>query len=134
MVRGRDRQANNSNPRLRVVGDVDAGESGVAALRDQLVAVGVPVEVLEALDGAEDPAEIVGRLVEAGLLPSPVDAVDGLLEGWRPLLRRNTTPVDAELSCAARMTERSIQTHFLTSPARAARHGASWRCAAPVSS
>ncbi len=100
MVRRRDRQANKSNPRLRVVGDVDAGESGVAALRDQLVAVGVPVEVLEALDGAEDPAEIVGRLVEAGVLPSPVDAVDGLLEGWRPLLRRNTTPVDAELSGA----------------------------------
>ena len=100
MVRGRNRQVNKGNLRVRVVDDVDADESGVVALREQLVAGGVPVEVLEALEGAEDPEEIVGRLAEMGVLPSPVDALAGLLEGWRPLLRRNTTPLDAELSGA----------------------------------
>jgi pRiA4b ORF-3-like protein len=69
----------------------------LAALRMQLEDAGAPPEVLEMLDGSADPEDLVERLLEAGLLPSPDAPLDGLLDGWKPLLERGTTPLEAEL-------------------------------------
>ncbi len=75
-----------------------AGE--LAELREQLAAEGAPAEVLTALDGAADPDEAVHRLIEAGVLPSPEQALTDLLDGWKPLLKRDTDPLSAELTGA----------------------------------
>lgn len=83
---------------LRVVGDdgvPDAAE--LAQLRAELVAVGVADEVLEALDAPGGPEEIIGRLIESGALPSPTEALAEMLASWKPLLRRTSTALDAEL-------------------------------------
>lgn len=58
----------------------------------------MPAKALRMLDGVTDADEAVSRRAEAGVLPSPEDAVDGMLEGWdastcssrpRPATRRS---------------------------------------------
>jgi hypothetical protein len=48
-------------------------------LRQSLVSAGVPDEVLQMLDGADDPGEVIARLVAAGVLPGPDDAFADLI-------------------------------------------------------
>ncbi|HEU0087797.1 MAG TPA: plasmid pRiA4b ORF-3 family protein [Pseudonocardiaceae bacterium] len=69
----------------------------MSELREQLAAAGAPAEVLSALDEAGHPDEVLPRLIEAGMLPSPEEALAGLLDGWKPLLKRRTNPLNAEL-------------------------------------
>ncbi len=69
-------------------------------LRSELAAAGAPEEVLRALDGARDAEDVLRNLVEAGILPSPEEALAGLLEGWRPLLKPGADPLSAELAGA----------------------------------
>ncbi|MFN2494610.1 MAG: plasmid pRiA4b ORF-3 family protein [Pseudonocardiaceae bacterium] len=72
----------------------------LAELREQLASAGAPAEALAALDDAEDVGEVLRRLGEAGILPSPQEALAGLLDGWKPLLKRGVDPLSAEL-CGA---------------------------------
>lgn len=67
-------------------------------LREQLAEVGAPPEVLDALEGITDIDDALPRLISAGLLPTPEQATGSILETWRPLLRRGSSPLDAELA------------------------------------
>ncbi|MDN5861014.1 MAG: plasmid pRiA4b ORF-3 family protein, partial [Pseudonocardia sp.] len=67
-------------------------------LREQLRAAGLPPEIISALDGVTDIDEAIRRLVSAGLLPGPQEALDSILNDWKPLLRRGRGPLDAELA------------------------------------
>jgi len=83
---------------LTVVDDSAQSENhALAELRAQLAAAGAPAEVLRMLDEPGDPDEIVARLIDSGMLPSPGDALAGMLSAWTPLLRPRTGPLDAEL-------------------------------------
>ncbi|MGH3928569.1 MAG: plasmid pRiA4b ORF-3 family protein [Pseudonocardiaceae bacterium] len=77
-----------------------ANRKQLAELREQLAATGVSEEALAVLDGVEDIEEALHRLAEAGILPSPEEAMAGLLDGWTSLLKRRTDPLSAEL-CGA---------------------------------
>jgi hypothetical protein len=83
-----------------VEGTESPDQGALAELREQLAAAGAPAEVLRALDGPGTPDDIVQRLIETGALPSPQESLTGLLEGWKPLLRRGLDPLDAELAGA----------------------------------
>lgn len=101
MARRRDGQTNTTGSRLRVVpGTETPDEAALTELREQLAAAGVPAELLTALHSQTDPEELITGLVDAGVLPSPDDALTNLLSGWASLLGRGTTPLDAELSGA----------------------------------
>jgi hypothetical protein len=66
-------------------------------LRQSLVSAGVADEVLQMLDGADNPDEVIAHLVAAGLLPGP-DVLADLIAGWTPLLARGVDPLTAELT------------------------------------
>ncbi len=74
----------------------DADE--LAPLRELLVAAGAPAEVLAVLDGPGSPDEIVQRLTDDGVLPSPADSIAGIVDQWEPLLRSRLDPLEAELA------------------------------------
>ncbi|MGH3486359.1 MAG: hypothetical protein ACRDP8_00370 [Actinopolymorphaceae bacterium] len=78
----------------------DADEAGLellGSLRQALDEAGAPDEVMQALEGVTDPGQILHRLGEAGVLPAPEQSLSAVLDGWRPLLARGATPLDAEL-------------------------------------
>jgi Plasmid pRiA4b ORF-3-like protein len=81
---------------------VAAGAAGTVdeldRLRQALVSAGASEEILRMLDGGGTPEEIIGRLVDAGVLPGPDDALADLIEAWTPLLRRGVDPFTAELA------------------------------------
>ncbi len=77
-----------------------AGSDELVELRTELAAVGVPEEVLQALDGARDADEVLRKLAGMGVLPSPEEALAGLLEGWGPLCKPGADTFRAELSGA----------------------------------
>ncbi len=81
---------------LRVVGERD-GAAELAGLLRQLAGAGAPEELLRELEAGGDAARIVDDLVELGLLPSPEQAMAGLLEGFTPLLGPGADPCSAEL-------------------------------------
>jgi hypothetical protein len=72
----------------------------LAEMREQLASAGAPAEVLAALDDTGDVGEVLRRLSEAGVLPSPEESLAQLLDGWKPLLKRGADPLSAEL-CGA---------------------------------
>lgn len=76
------------------------GDGELVELRMQLAAAGAPQEVLRALDDARDAEEALGNLIEAGVLPSPDQALTGLLEGWEPLCKPGADVLSAELAGA----------------------------------
>ncbi|XVS66292.1 plasmid pRiA4b ORF-3 family protein [Actinosynnema sp. CA-299493] len=69
-------------------------------LRAMLVAEGAPEEVLRLVDDSGEVDEAVRRLVEAGVLESPEQALAGILDGFSSLLEPGCGPLDAELSGA----------------------------------
>jgi hypothetical protein len=75
----------------------DGPDLGVDDLRRMLAEAGAPDEVMRSLDGLTEPDEVLQRLGEAGVLPSPDESLDAVLEGWRPLLARGCSGLDAEL-------------------------------------
>ncbi|MGH4022018.1 MAG: plasmid pRiA4b ORF-3 family protein [Pseudonocardiaceae bacterium] len=81
-------------------GELAELQEQLAELRKELAAAGAPAEILEALDDSGDVGEVLHRLAEAGILPSPQEALAGLLEGWKSLLKRGADPLSAEL-CGA---------------------------------
>jgi Plasmid pRiA4b ORF-3-like protein len=62
-----------------------------------LAADASPEQLLEALQAAPDPFELLDQLGEAGLLPSEEEILAGVLSSWTPLLRPGCGPLDAEL-------------------------------------
>ncbi len=62
-----------------------------------LAADASPEQLLEALQAAPDPFELLDQLGEAGLLPSEEEILAGVLGSWTPLLRPGCGPLDAEL-------------------------------------
>jgi Plasmid pRiA4b ORF-3-like protein len=72
-------------------------DSGVVST---LVANAMPEQLLGVLGTAEDPAELMNQLEQAGLLPSAEEILAGVLDGWTPLLRTGCDPLEAEL-CGA---------------------------------
>lgn len=78
----------------------DARDDAVMQLLDELAAAGAPEEVLRALTDAEDPAEVLQGLVEAGRLPTPEASFARLVGGFSPLLDAGTDPLTAELAGA----------------------------------
>jgi hypothetical protein len=95
------RRGKRSNGRLTVVdGCGRPGSDELVELRTQLAAAGAPEAVLRALDGVRDPEEALRNLIEMGVLPSPEQAIAGLLEGWEPLCKPGTDTFRAELSGA----------------------------------
>ncbi|HEX4099486.1 MAG TPA: plasmid pRiA4b ORF-3 family protein [Pseudonocardiaceae bacterium] len=83
-----------------VGGDQRSGEDAeLVELREALAAAGVPDDVVSlAMRGADTPEEVVARLIEAGVLPSPAESVAEMLAGWKPLLKRGRGSFDAELA------------------------------------
>lgn len=77
-----------------------AQASDLTELRDDLASAGVPAEVLKAFDGVGDVEEVIDRLVSAGVLPTPEESFNTVLDGWAPLLRPGCDPVSAELAGA----------------------------------
>lgn len=67
-------------------------------LREQLVAAGAPPGVLAVLEDARDIDDVLGRLISAGLLPTPEQSLAATLAGWAPLLRNDCDPLSAELA------------------------------------
>ncbi len=62
---------------------------------------GAPAELLSMIEGfGEDVEALAAWLGEMGLDGSPQETLDGILAGWRPLLKRGTSALDAELSGA----------------------------------
>jgi len=59
---------------------------------------GAPDEVLRVLEGAVSVQDGLGRLAEAGLLPSMEQSLEELLENFRPLLEPGCDQLSAELS------------------------------------
>jgi hypothetical protein len=70
----------------------------LAELRELLLAVGAPPDVLNALNDPDGPAQIMRHLVEAGMLPTPEESFAGLVEGFRPLLKARCEALDAEIA------------------------------------
>lgn len=77
-----------------------SGAEELIALREALARAGVPQELLKSLDQVGDPTQLLDGLMNAGVLPAPQDALNGLLEQWRPLLKRGTSQLTAELAGA----------------------------------
>lgn len=98
----KSRRTKNTKRRpLRVVsGDAGQPTDDLTELIDQLAAAGAPDQVLQALQSGDDPAEVLGGLIDAGLLPSPEESLAGILDGFVPLLEPGTVPLSAEL-CGA---------------------------------
>lgn len=76
-------------------GAPDLGTLG--GLRHLLAEAGAPAEVVRSFDGVTDPGQILHRLGDAGVLPTPEQSLATVLEGWRPLLGRDSTALEAEL-------------------------------------
>ncbi len=94
------RKRSNGGRLTAVDGGGRPGGDELVELRSELAAAGAPEEVLRALDGARDAEDVLRNLIEAGVLPSPEEALAGLLEGWRPLLQPGADPLSAELAGA----------------------------------
>jgi hypothetical protein len=76
-----------------------ADDGGLAKLLEMLAAAGVQEdELLRALDGPGGTEKMLQRLVEAGLLPSREESLAGLMDTWKPLLKRGCDPWSAELT------------------------------------
>jgi hypothetical protein len=99
--------ANTRRTRQKKTSTVQAvgqpGSTGLAELtklfRD-MAESGAPDEVLQVLEGAVSVEDGLGRLAEAGLLPSMEQSFEGLLEGFTPLLEPGCDQLSAEL-CGA---------------------------------
>jgi len=62
---------------------------------------GAPPELLAMIEGFGDDVEaLTAWLGEMGMGESPRETLDGILAGWRPLLKRGTGALEAELSGA----------------------------------
>ncbi|HSV67974.1 MAG TPA: plasmid pRiA4b ORF-3 family protein [Mycobacteriales bacterium] len=93
------RTKRNSGAALTVIdAGTRPGAGELAELREMLTIAGAPAEVLTMLASVESVDEVVPRLVEAGVLPSPEESLADLLEGFRPLLDRSCDQLTAELS------------------------------------
>jgi hypothetical protein len=69
-------------------------------LRAELAAQDAPDEVLQVLDEATDVEDALQRLHAAGFVPSPENILDGLLDGFSPLLEPRCDSMEAELAGA----------------------------------
>ena len=69
----------------------------LAELRKTLVAQGAPAEILQVIDQADDVEDALRLLSEAGLVPTPDSILEGLLDGFSPLLERGCDALEAEL-------------------------------------
>lgn len=97
----RNRNRDKQRTPLSVVGESAQHENNeMAGLLDQLAGAGVPDEVLRSLQNADSPAALLDMLGEGGPLPSPEDALDGILAQFAPLLDDGTDPLTAELAGA----------------------------------
>jgi Plasmid pRiA4b ORF-3-like protein len=69
--------------------NTDHEAAAIAELRQKLATMEAPAELLQALDGLGDPQEILDLLMRQSL--------GNLLVTFKPLLKRGTSPLDAEL-------------------------------------
>jgi pRiA4b ORF-3-like protein len=69
-------------------------------LRTALAAQGAPDEILQVIDQAHDIEDALRRLDEAGMTPTPESILEGLLDGFSPLLERGCDALEAELAGA----------------------------------
>ena len=70
----------------------------LAGLRRSLAAAGAPAEILALLDNAASAEDALDQLAQAGVLPSPEESLNGLLESFEPLLEPGCDQLSAELS------------------------------------
>lgn len=73
-------------------------EVSPADLRELMAAAGAPDEVLAAVESAADMQALLAGLEEGSMLPSSSELLDGLLDGWKPLLEPGCDPLSAELT------------------------------------
>ena len=72
-----------------------------ADIRREIAELGAPAEVLAIAESfGDDVAALVSWLREVTADDAQSDSLDALMQNWKVLLRRGTTPLDAEL-CAA---------------------------------
>ena len=72
-----------------------------AEIYRMLSEAGAPRELLDLIEGfGEDVEALRSWLREIGLAASPQESLDMILAGWRPLLKRSASALDAELSGA----------------------------------
>ncbi|MGH3948975.1 MAG: plasmid pRiA4b ORF-3 family protein [Pseudonocardiaceae bacterium] len=93
------RTRGKTDRRLKVIpGGAGSGGDELTELINQLAAAGVPDEVVQALQSGRDPAEVLGQLVDTGMLPSPEESFAGLLDAFAPLLEPGTDRLAAEMT------------------------------------
>jgi hypothetical protein len=90
-------QHSGSPPREELDIDEPTAAAVLAELRQEFATVGAPDDILDLLNGPGDPVEILQRLIDAGVVPSPADSLAALVAQWEPLLEPDTEPLEAEL-------------------------------------